>query len=428
LLAFWYLVCVALPLRHWLPRLLALVLFACAPAMAEYRFQPESITVAHLFIVLALIAMARARFTLVVLCGFGLMLTRGDGIVLFGLLVLGAIIAARRSTPPAPSALRLLALAGTCASVSVVWCFASFGTPVPPAAQTVPFLDSYGDIFTFGAAEAAKPRNVWRRFAWEHVVHSAHVTWFSLRYTSFTPAPHWWLLLAGVAGPLLWLRHRSFFAGFIWTLCFGGLFLVAWSAHMGFYLGRTPYPFTPLVILAGALAIDEIVAVLDTAVHAAPRWPVVLAANGALAALAALCAVFVVPLPPPHTVPGAKASGGYGSRLTPLNEILRGEPVASNVPWFVMAHTNSPTVSIPFNGEAAVAGVLTRYHIRWLVVFGAPRWVEGESRALLKNILAGTTTTVGSLRLERVPRVNVPAVFHVLHPSVDVRADEAVVR
>jgi hypothetical protein len=41
LLAFWYLVCIALPLRHRVTQLLSLLLFAFSPLMVEFRFQPR---------------------------------------------------------------------------------------------------------------------------------------------------------------------------------------------------------------------------------------------------------------------------------------------------------------------------------------------------------------------------------------------------
>src|SRR5262249_42018280 len=50
-----------------------------------------------------------------------------------------------------------------------------------------------------------------------------------------------------------------------------------------------------------------------------------------------------------------------------LDEVLQGEPVASNVTWYVLAYTRSPTVSLPYNVEAAIEALLERYQVRWRV-------------------------------------------------------------
>ena len=92
LIAFWYLICVALPLRYGAAQLLALLVFALSPAMSVYRFQPESIAVAQLFMLLALVAFCRGWLLLTVLLGFCLVLTRGDGLVLFGVILLVTVV------------------------------------------------------------------------------------------------------------------------------------------------------------------------------------------------------------------------------------------------------------------------------------------------------------------------------------------------
>jgi hypothetical protein len=89
--------------------------------------------------------------------------------------------------------------------------------------------------------------------------------------------------------------------------------------------------------------------------------------------------------------------------------VLEGEPVVSNVPWYMIAYTDSPTVSIPFNGEAAIEAVLDRYRVRWMVIAGnPPLWVWGGSTETLRDVLAGKKTDVGRFRLERLP-IDVPA-------------------
>jgi hypothetical protein len=87
----------------------------------------------------------------------------------------------------------------------------------------------------------------------------------------------------------------------------------------------------------------------------------------------------------------------------------------------MIAYTQSPTVSIPFNGEAAIEAVLERYHVRWLVIAGnPPLWHVGGSLNTLRDVLAGKKTNVGRFRLEHVP-IDVPAqrlnVYHVRSTS-----------
>jgi hypothetical protein len=101
-LAFWYLICFALPLRHRITQLIDLALFAFSPAMVIYRFQPESVAVSQLFLLLSLIAFSRQRSALAVLCAFGLLLARSDGLILFALIFLAVLL--RRAPPNAAHA------------------------------------------------------------------------------------------------------------------------------------------------------------------------------------------------------------------------------------------------------------------------------------------------------------------------------------
>src|SRR5881296_3116285 len=131
-IVFWYLVCVAWPLHHRVAQALALAFFAFSPAMVRYRFQPESIVLAELLVIAALVALCRRRLVLVVLCGFCIFLARGDGVILFGLLSLAALVEARSEGRP----LSPLVVTGiACATTYVAWCVFAFGTLTPPGPQ-----------------------------------------------------------------------------------------------------------------------------------------------------------------------------------------------------------------------------------------------------------------------------------------------------
>ena len=97
LLAFWYFVCIALPLRYYTTQLLALLLFAFSPALDRFRFQPESTVIAQLFLLVALVAFCQRRLAVAVLGGFGILLTRADGAVLFTLIGAAALAQACRA-------------------------------------------------------------------------------------------------------------------------------------------------------------------------------------------------------------------------------------------------------------------------------------------------------------------------------------------
>ena len=102
------------------------------------------------------------------------------------------------------------------------------------------------------------------------------------------------------------------------------------------------------------------------------------------------------------------------AELARIDGLLQGEPVASNVPWYVIAYTRSPAVSIPSNGEAAIGAVLERYGVRWMVIFpdALPRLGPDSARIVLP-LLAGSRTRLDRAALTRVPVAAPQAVFRV---------------
>jgi hypothetical protein len=412
--AFWYLICVVLPLRYRFTQLFALVLFAFSPAMARFRFQPESTVVAQLFVLLSLIAFCRRRYVFALLSGFAILLTRGDGLVLFALIFLAVLVESRSDVDGRSRGIGVYLLTVlTCAGTYVVWSCVSFGTLTPPATQVLPFLSAYPQVFDYGVSH---PRSVTRLVHWldwdylrERLPRA--LTW--LRWTPFTPASDVWLALAMLPA-LRRFRGRPRPEVYIWLLCFGGYFLMALVAGPGFHPARAPHTFTPLIILAGAGGLDALWAWLQAWVERGPRERTRALFVGA--GMAGLCIFFGSRLTTLHTIPVVRVP--VRADLTRLDVILQGQPVASNVPWHVIAHTRSPAVSIPYNGEAAIEAVLQRYQARWMVVFdNPPRWVEGESRAVLQRIASGQQTTLGRLQLQRVEVPASQAVFRVTVPA-----------
>lgn len=418
LLAFWYLICVALPLRYRATQLIALVIFAFTPAMDVYRFQPESIPVAQLFILLALIAFCLRRGVAAVLCGFCILLARGDGLILFTLIFLAVLFREWSDGDGQRRRLWLATLAGcACMGVYVVWSLVSFGTLTPPAPQKLPFLPVYKVVFDFDVPHQRSWRQMLSWFTWDYVSWRIMFAFRALRAIPFTPAFDCWLAIAMV--PVLSLfRLRARPQALIWVLCFGGYFFVAWVSGPGFAPGRTPYTFTPLIVLAGALGIDAIL-----------RWFHVWSERGSYVRVKsaflgagglALCFFFLVSLPVLQT-PSRYSNLSYQKNLMLLAPTLGSEPVATNIPWYMIAYTDSPTISIPMNGEAAIEAAFAQYQIRWLVLFQFPfQWAKsrtdmfGASRPVFYGILDGNRTRIGRYELKPVSvRGVLPAVYRV---------------
>ena len=185
------------------------------------------------------------------------------------------------------------------------------------------------------------------------------------------PSLDWWLALV-VMAPLGWRRGCARAQTLIWVLCVAGYLLVVVVSGPGFAAVRAPLTFGPLVVLAGALGADVILARLHDWLR--PRRLRRAKAVVIGAAVLAGCGSMLARLPVMLTRPGLPAAW-HQAQLPKLDAVLKGEPVASNRPWYVMAYTGSPAVSIPNNGEAAIEGVLGRYQVRWLVLFGCRRRV-----------------------------------------------------
>jgi hypothetical protein len=430
LVAFWYLICVALPLRHCATQLLALVTFAFSPALDLYRFQTESITVAHLFLLLALIAVCRRRSVLAILAGFGMVLTRGDGMIFFSLIVLAVLLQAWRGVDREPRhPWRLLLVALACLGTYVLWNVASFGTLTPPSTQIVPFLKSYWQVYDFGVMHEESWSSGAVPFQWPAVLQRLRIAFSSLRALPIAPALDGWLLV-GACSAVWLIRRRADAQWLIWVLCFIGYFLVAAIAGSGFAPVRTPYTFVPLVILSGALGADAILTRVAARMERGAWGHAAAAAIGA--GVLGLCAfvlgrlvVFQATPMLPDLPAGASVSP---EALSKLDEVLNGEPVASNLPWQIIAYTRSPAISVPWNGEAAIDSALAHYQVGWLVLFGSVRDCKTDNNAscpVFMRVLGSETTSLGRFRIERVSvDEGLPAVFRVSSNSQGFAAPE----
>jgi hypothetical protein len=408
-IACWYLVCLAPLLRYRFAQLVALLVFAFSPGLVCFRFQPESTAVAHLFILLALVAFQRRHFGLAVVTGFCILLARGDGLILFVLIALASVVEAARH---GSGALRVALVGLGCLATYAAWSTASFGTVTPPAPRILPFLERYAQVFDYGALPQPSLARLLEWFGWDYLVARIGLGLDALRMTPFTPATDLWLAIALLPGiTLLRRRSASALAALIWVLCFAGYFAVVWAAGSGFNPWRAPYTFTPLVVLAGALGLDTTLGLLQRWVERGRQLrPRALLAGAAIGVLGSIFLDGVKV----YDFACAAATRPLRRDVAPLDDIVAGQPIASNAPWYMIAYTSSPAVSIPYNGEPAIADVFERYRPRWLVLVGnPPLWVEGASRGVLRDVLAGKKTNLGRFQLERVDAASPAAVYRI---------------
>lgn len=391
-LAFWYLVSVAHPLRTGVAQAIAVIAFALSPALAIYRFDTESLPLFHLLLIASLIAFARRRFVISTALAFGLMLTRGDGTILFALLVLGALASAGGS-PRAPRRAPILLTAGLLLGAYVAYQWVSHRSLTPPGAAAAPFLAREVDLYSFGRPDLHRPR--WDFLTLAYVKERSLLAFTSLREIRFgARRQEIWLAGAAIVA-LAWLRRRASFAGLVALLLLAGPIAVTCGSHAVFAPWRTLYTFVPLVVLGGAMGLDALLVGAEKASRPLRSTPI----HGLILGACALAACH-------FTLEGSSAYGprhpGVGGthdielELRALDAMLGGEPVASDRPWYIIANTHSPSLMLPENGEAAIAAALRRYGVRWVVLCSRPSGMRGAQRVF------GALERTGHLELQDV--------------------------
>jgi hypothetical protein len=114
----------------------------------------------------------------------------------------------------------------------------------------------------------------------------------------------------------------------------------------------------------------------------------------------ALCYTFLVRVRAYADTPRSELSETFAL----LENELRGQPVATVIPYNVIAYTTSAAVSIPINGEAAIDEVLRRYDIQWLLLLERPvprrMFIDEPSDRLLVDIYRGRRTRLGSFAFD----------------------------
>jgi hypothetical protein len=216
-----------------------------------------------------------------------------------------------------------------------------------------------------------------------------------------------WVLPALVAGlGSVGRGYRGRIAGLVWILAFVGALLVAALAPAVFVPWRSLAPLVPVLLLAGAYG-------LDVLVHRINQWSVSRWTRG-LACSVVLGFVGVSVLAPLELYGDRKPakSRQFQSDLRALAPLLEGGTVASTLPWYVIANTSSPSVSIPNDGENAIAQVLLRYRVEWLLL---PKNIEHlkSSTGPINLVLRGRKNTLGPHRLTLEKKLDHASLFRV---------------
>jgi hypothetical protein len=408
LLAFWYLVCVAIPLRSPAAQLVGLVSFALSPALASMRFDTETIALYHLLLLASLAAFAKGRLIWSAVLAFGLVLTRGDGSVVFGLVSLAALVTAAGARRGRRAAMLRIALAGLGLVVAyVAYHWIVFRSATPPGAAVAPLLpDGSRDLHAY-PVPLSKGRLL-SFLTWEYLSERTKLAVTNLRDIRFLAARQdVWFGLAGLA-VLSWFRRRTAFLGLVSLLVLPAPFAVAYLSRGVFSVWRTLYPFAPVIVLAGAMGLDLVlsrIARIRFTGRAARVQALALAVGSFLATYPFLSAA---------TLYGPRWSGHQRKvelAMRTLDPLLGGEPAATDLPWYLVANTSSPAVMVPENGERAIGAILRRYRIRWLVLAKYP-WMRGSLGPLTKLERDGALTIEG-LRIERASNAGAVRVYRI---------------
>jgi hypothetical protein len=405
-LAFWYLLCVALPVRYPAIQLLALVAFVLSHNARNYRFDTESLPLYHLLIILALIALFTERLRMAIVMAFLLAMCRVDGSVLFITAVVYVVVKLRRSRADLR---RALMLTGGLVGAYVLRNLWSFRTLTPPGSSAAAIMANASALYRFHGMPDA-PDSVWKA-AVRMLQFNYIATRFSMLIERVTqlrmlPAQELWYMLA--LGSSL-VRSRRSATALIPVLALTVTYVFLWGSGEMVQQWRTVSGLMPLLVLGATFGVA---AALDGVVAATRRTKRLRRTTAT-----AITAVFFIVLYPIVTrveVYGPREPAAMLAKeqeLRALDRTFGGRPVATPEPWYVMARTRSPAVSLPADGSEAVMEVLRRYQVEWIVVLDE----KSTWRGVFGAIASGKENPgYKGLQLERVPAQGTAAVFRVL--------------
>lgn len=398
LVLLWHLVVVLRLVQSPAVQLAVLLLFAFSPALRTFGFDTDSVPVMILLLVAGVWALAARRPRLAVVVGGLMIVTRSDAVFAAAVLWAAAVFTVFRSGPSLTRRHRMRQLAyamGGVVGAYLAFNLALHGTPLPPAARLAARLRHFQDLYAFDGHFPPFLRLLPGRLELPYIGERASAAWMNLLEIDFVPAKAlWWgaVFATGLLpkGPQRRVRVVA------WVILFGASAALSWSAPAVFASWRTLYVMLPLALVAGGIAMDTLVVRADAWVRR------VHAHRGAVAVVAAgLVVMLGVPLKELHVrqlrFPAAPAEH---EALVAFSTTIESASVATTRPWFTIASTNSPAVSLPTDGEDAVEAVLRRYHVQYVILGGTE--CKAASKALCEGVFAGTAKHIGGLALEHV--------------------------
>ncbi len=412
-IAFWYLVCFALPVRHGIIQLLALLSFAFSPFAHDYRFDTESLPLYHFLLTVALIAIAQGRTWLAVLAGFSLALCRIDGMALyFGICVAVLVQVHRRNDRS--KLVRTLLFATGLVAVYVARNIWSFGSFVPSGSAAAPWLKNQLDLYSWRRDTVSIADAIRSRFEFDYARDRLLLLVQTVRALEFLPSQPLFLALGAL--PIMCTLRNGLGRHFILPgATVFAAYVLTWGSGPMFHFWRTLSGLLPLVVatcaVGASVAFDFIFALSQRMQRGRSS-----ATQSAIALVTTAMAMLIVYPIADELVPyrqRSRTSGRLKEReLRRLSKQFAGEPVMATSPWYVMANTRSPVVSIPMDGEEAIATVIRKYGVKWLVLIDKSPYPRA-SGSVLSAIQRGGKKTVGKHRIKRVDVHGTISVFRI---------------
>ena len=359
----------------------------------------------HLLLIGLLICLVTTRFRAAILVGFLLLLSRPDGMLLFLGSTLFVLVRLRRTPREARQAASIAGALIVAYLARNLW---SFHTLLPPGASAGALVDDQHELYLLHHAPASLWRALSRLFSFSYVgqrIDKVIVEFFIQRH--IVPAAELWYVLAALA-TVSSRRPGRRAIDVLPSVALLTTVAAAWLSGAAFSEWRTLNALLPLLVV-GLLAsvstfFDGVVAVTRRVRGHRLAWA--LCASALVVGIAYPIATRVEPY-------GQREPASLRAReldLETLDALLAGTPVASTDPWVVLAHTRSPVVSIPEDGDASIAEVIRRYGVAWIVTVAD----TGVLRRSLDPVAVGGRGAVGGVVVERVAAPGTLRAFRVV--------------
>lgn len=417
---FAYLVVIAKPLASRATQLAAVLAFALSPAMQAFRFDTETLVVFHLGQLGSLIAIAHGRAALAAALAFLVFLTRADGLVTCGLIWLFLVVRALPALRTREGRIAFGRLALAIAAVLALYVqsnLARFGHTTPPGARQAPFLTDYLQLYVYDPRR--HPGSIVDLLAsrmslsnLENALDDVFHAFSNIDYVLEQQA----LLALLPVGLFVFWRSRTDDAGLhrlsLGLALFGAL-AIAWIGPVVFSEGRTLHGLVPAMTLAVMMSAELPARALADALK--KRRPELSRTVFALATAAILVPTLMWLRP---YRPLAILRTDFEAELASLDPLLEGANVATTTPWWVIANTESPAVLLPAQGEDAMARILHRYDVAFVLFtrddsegWGPASW------GVWAPYRDGRDSTIGPFRLEMVTELEHVKLYRVVRPS-----------